>query len=144
MAVNGIPVTLKSESGTPETAVFATVKKHPKLRECLHNIAAADIRETVAGRRFRDANELLQTCNPDKLDTLAASAEDAADNAQAATQAVFDAIHAFTLEGFIGAGYDQTQAERFADMVDVERLAELKAKCMLGTGHVDFTAAVAK
>lgn len=144
MAINGIPVTLKNSEGTVENAVFATVKKHPKLLKCLHKIAAADIRETVAARRFRDADALLQTCDPAQLETFAAAATEASEKAQAATQAMFDAITAFTVEGFVGAGYDREEAERFAGLVDVERLAELRAKCMLGTGHVDFTAAVAK
>ena len=60
---------------------------------------------------------------------------------QDASASVFNAINDFIVAGFTGAGYTQEQAERYAANVPADRISELKALCMLGSGTADFTKA---
>jgi hypothetical protein len=140
--INGIPVHLKGadESGAHvlEKAVFATARKCPELSGLIKAIARADVAETAAARRADAANSRLRDCTPDEIDQAEAEAAAAFDRLQDASQAVFDAIRAFVVRGFTAAGYDQANAERYADLVEPGRLGELKAKCLMGAGMVDF------
>ena len=143
--INGIVITLKAPDADGamtqvERPVFATARRHPELLAKLKAIARADIAETAAARRHALANDaLVAAATSDDVDACQKAAEATADAVQAASEAVFAAVRAFVLEGFMGAGYTSDAAERYADLVPAERIAELKARCMLGGGIVDFT-----
>jgi len=139
--INGIPVSLKGENGAIEKPVFATARKCPALLGKLKDITKADTAETVAARRARDAEARIGSCTAEELDAVAVEAEGKALAAQAASVAVMDAVHEFLLAGFAGAGYTPEQAEYYTSLIGPERLQELKAKCLLGSGVVDFSPA---
>jgi hypothetical protein len=145
--VNGIPVKLTTPDKDGnltqiETVCFATVRKCPKLSGAVKDIIRADKAETGAVRRAQLAEQALSTCeDADALDELQKKSTDTAEAANDATQAVMDSIRAFVLTSLIGAGYKAEQAERYADLIPMERLPELKAAAMIGSGRLDFTTA---
>jgi hypothetical protein len=140
--INGIPVHLKGadESGAPvlEKACFATARKCPELANKLKAIHRTDLAETAAVRRAEAAKEHLEKCLSNEIDQAEAAAIEAFDRLQDASQAVFDAIRGFCVSGFEAAGYDRATAERYAGLCEPTRLGELKAKCLMGAGMVDF------
>ncbi len=145
--VNGIPVKVATqdkdgEYTQVETVCFATVRKCPELAGALKAIIRADKAETVATRRAQLAERAILECEKDdELASLEEAAVAAVETAEAATQAMFDAVREFVLVGLRGAGYKENQAERYADYLPFDRLAELKAASMIGSGRLDFTRA---
>jgi hypothetical protein len=145
--VNGIPVKVATQDADGEytqveTVCFATIRKCPELAGALKAIIRADKAETVAARRAQLAERAILECEKDaELEALEEAAVKAVEAAEAATQAMFDSVRGFVLAGLKGAGYTETQAERYADYLPFDRLAELKAAAMIGSGRLDFTQA---
>lgn len=147
MAVNGIPVKLTTPDKDGnltqiETVCFATVRKCPALAGALKDVIRADKAETAAVRRAQLAERAIMLCeDAAQIASLETDAIKAAEAAEDASQALFDAIRAFVVQGLAGAGYTTEQADRYADLIPRERLPELKAAAMIGAGRLDFTLA---
>ena len=146
MAYNGIPVIIvtpddKGNYTVKETAVFATARKHPDLKGKLKAVVKADVAEDVATAKAVATRQALIDATAENIDELAKAAEKAAIKIEDATEAYAAAVHDFIFTGFKGAGYTPEEAERYAMYIDPERLDELKSKCLIGSGRLDFTKA---
>lgn len=151
MSFQGIPIRLvptNPETHEPEsnfeTAVFATVRRCPKLLQLLQDFARADVAEDGARTKAVLARrKLLDAETPEAVDAAQADAQAQTMAAEEAGATLCNVIHDFLVTGFKGAGYADDQAERYADMVPSDRLRELKAAALVGTGRLDFTKAPA-
>ena len=142
--INGIPIKLASpdENGAftnIETPVFATVRKCPKLLGLLKAVDQADLAETAAGRRVQLATEAMVDADESTLEAITERASAAASAALEASLALCTAIRDFVHAGFVGAGYTPADADRYADLIGADRLAELRAATLLGAGRLDFS-----
>lgn len=141
--IHGIPVKLLNPDaqGGLEQAYFATVRRHPPLKEAIKGLLQAKGALTLAAK----ASE-LQGAAFEQAQTLAAAqqAQEAATASETAmfeaTCAVGDAVRAVIVEGFRGAGYPSNEVDRLADLVPPERFGELQRLATLGGGILDFTA----
>lgn len=149
MGYQGIPIrvaTFDPQTGEPtgnyETAVFATLRRCPELGALLKAVVRAGIAEDASSRLAVLAQRALLTAETvDAVREAQAQAETAAEASEAATQALGEAVYAFVVAGFVGAGYGREAAERYAAMIGPERLPELKGACLVGAGRLDFTKA---
>jgi len=147
MSYRGIPIKVlapddKGDLTQPETAVFATLYRCPALAELLTAVVKASVAEDVAGRRaVLSSRAVLAADTEQALCAASAAAETAAIAAEEATRVYAGSIRAFLLAGFIGAGYTEEAAERYAELTGAQRLGELKAACLVGVGRLDFTKA---
>jgi len=138
----GIKVTLRDPDDSTNVirAEFATARTHPELKDKLKTIASCDTKESLLGRRRELAmGELATATTETELNEAAEALQKATDAVNDASMALFEAIRDFIVAGFQLAGATQELAEKLAGLVDVERLPELKAKCLFGAGVVDFT-----
>lgn len=138
----GIKVTLRDPDDSTNVirAEFATARSHPELTEKLKTIASCDTSESLLGRRRELAmGELATATTEAELNEAAETLQKATDAVNDASMVLFEAIRDFIVTGFQMAGATQELAEKLAGLVDIERLPELKAKCLFGSGAVDFT-----
>jgi hypothetical protein len=147
MSYHGIPIRLiptDPETHEPqsnfETAVFATIHRTPELAACLKAFNRFDVAEDAArAKAILARRALLAAETPEAIDAAEALAQAATEASETATAALAESVRAFLVCGFKGAGYDDLAAERYADMVPMERLRELKAAALVGSGRLDFT-----
>ena len=145
MSYVGIPIKLnlpdeKGEMTVIETAVFATVRRCPELAGLLKDIARADVHEDASLMRVHQARQLLmKATTEEETATAEAAAVKAVENNEDATKVLSDAVRAFLVKGFTGAGYTEEQAQRYADILPPDRLRELKSSALVGSGRLDFT-----
>lgn len=144
--MQGIPVKIATydEQGEPtgnyEVAVFATLRRCPKLAGLLKAIQRADVAEDAATVRASVARRKLMAAEtPEDIDAAETAAMAAMETLCAAQQALADAVHAFLVAGFVGAGYTDEEAERYTAMLPRERYRELNDACLIGAGRLDFT-----
>ena len=121
-------------------AQFATVRSNPQLKDMLTNIARLDVAESVALKCLQKVAESFDKNGFDNGEVLE-KARLAADEATAKT---LEAVHAFVVEGFKLAGAPDERAEELASIVDIEKVDELKARCVYGAGCLDFTKAAGR
>jgi hypothetical protein len=124
-------------------AQFATVRSNPQLKDMLTNIARLDVAESVALKKLQqEAKDFDETEDNYWLKQEAVEKlEKARLDADAATAATLEAVHAFVVAGFKLAGATDERAEELASIVDIEKVDELKARCVYGAGCLDFTKA---
>jgi hypothetical protein len=144
MAINGIPVTIKTTDDKGaftqvERPVFATVRRCPELLGKIKAIGRATIAEAKAARKASACATRMVECKPEEIDALAQEADAASDELSDRTAAVFAAVRDFVVTGFTGAGYTPDQAENYANMIPQEMIGELRSACQLGCGPLDFT-----
>lgn len=144
--INGIPITLKvPREDNPEECdllkpVFATIRKHPKLRQSLADIRKANVAHEVAEKRLTLAyNQLVDAANDDEVEKAGDAIAARSEAYEKASENLVNAVHDFVVEGFLGAGYPPEKAEEFAALIPADRLVELKAATMVGNGSLDFT-----
>lgn len=144
--INGIPVKIKVErQDNPEEfdierPVFATARKHPKLKGCLKEIMKASVRQDVAERKAALVYERLrEAANDDEIEAAGEAVVAATEAVENAGEELLRLVQEFVVEGFLGAGYPPDAANRYASYVPPERLSDLKATCLLGSGSLDFT-----
>lgn len=117
-------------------AQFATLRSNPQLGDMLKAIARMDVAESVALRTLQKVAKAF-----DEGEADGKALELARLDADEATSKTLEAVHAFVVEGFKLAGASDERAEELASIVDIERVDELKARCVYGAGCVDFTKA---
>ena len=117
-------------------AQFATLRSNPQLKDMLTNIARLDVAESVALRDLQNVAKAFDEDNATQEDLEAARLK-----ADEATENVLLEVHAFVVAGFVFAGATTERAEELASIVDIERVDELKARCVYGAGCLDFTKA---
>jgi len=150
MSYHGIPIRLVPDNpethepeSTYETVVFATLRRCPKLTKLLKTYNTKDVADDAARMKAILAKRaILQAETPEAVDAAAKVAEAASAAAEQATADLANVVHEFLLAGFVGAGYTDDQAERYASMVPPQRLAEIKAAALVGSGRLDFTKAL--
>lgn len=143
----GIKITLRDPVDDTKVyhAEFATARSFPVLKEKLKNIAMLDAHETMVARGSDIAQVAISEAKtPDAL----ASAGEAYKVAQGllsdAGSAMIEALFDFVVSGYELAGSPRDLAEKLADMTPIERLHELKSRCLFGGGVVDFTKGAAQ
>ena len=117
-------------------AQFATVRSNPQLKDMLTNIARLDVAESV---ELRLLQKVAKAFDEGEVDGKAL--ELARLDADEATAKTLEAVHAFVVAGFKLAGASDERAEELASIVDIEKVDELKARCVYGAGCLDFTKA---
>ena len=150
MSYIGIPVRLRptdpetlEESAGFETAVFATVRRCPALLKCFKAFNKLDVKEDSARvRTILARRKLLDAETPEDIEAAEADAITTADAHEDANAKVADTVYEFLVTGFKAAGYTEEQADRYASMVPVERIRELKQAALVGSGRLDFTKAL--
>jgi hypothetical protein len=120
-------------------AQFATVRSNPQLKDMLTNIARLDVAESVALRDLQNvAKKFDEGISTEKeLEAARLKADEATEN-------VLLEVHAFVVAGFKLAGATDERAEELASIVDIEKVDELKARCVYGAGCLDFTKAAGR
>jgi hypothetical protein len=83
----------------------------------------------AVNKRFDEDN-----ATPEELEAARLKADDA-------TEQTLRQTYAFVVAGFKLAGATDERAEELASIVDIERVDELKARCVYGAGCMDFTKA---
>lgn len=149
MSYHGIPIRLVPTDpetheplGNFETAVFATIRRCPALDHHLTEFNRLDIAEDAArAKAILARRELINAETTEAVDAAEAKAQEATANLHKISMALADTIHEFLLCGFKGAGYNDEQAERYAAMVEPDRLQHMKSAAALGSGRLDFTTA---
>jgi len=150
MSYIGIPVRLRptdpetlEESAGFETAVFATTRRCPELLKCLKAFNKLDVHEDATrAKAVLARRKLLEAETPEEIDAAEAEAVKTTDAAEDASAKLCGAVRDFLVTGFRAAGYTEEQADRYAAMVPVERLRELKQAALVGSGRLDFTKAL--
>jgi hypothetical protein len=117
-------------------AQFATVRSNPQLGDILKAIARMDVAESVALRDLQKVAKAFDEDNATQEDLEAARLK-----ADEATETTLRQVHAFVVAGFKLAGATDERAEELASIVDIEKVDELKARCVYGAGCLDFTKA---
>jgi hypothetical protein len=117
-------------------AQFATVRSNPQLGDILKAIARMDVAESVALRDLQKVAKAFDEDNATQEDLEAARLK-----ADEATETTLRQVHAFVVAGFKLAGASDERAEELASIVDIEKVDELKARCVYGAGCLDFTKA---
>ena len=117
-------------------AQFATLRSNPQLGDILKAIARMDVAESVALRDLQKVAKSFDEDNATQEDLEAARLK-----ADEATETTLRQVHAFVVAGFKLAGATDERAEELASIVDIERVDELKARCVYGAGCLDFTKA---
>lgn len=138
----GIKITLRDPNDVTNLihAEFATARSHPELLGLLRNIASADVANSIAERKHEIAQDALYAATtPENADEAGKNLSAAMNAVTDASQALFDALLAFVVAGYTLAGAPTELAETLTDSTPLEQLPELKAKCLLGSGTVDFT-----
>lgn len=135
--INGIPIEIKVGNDI-ESPVFATARKCPGLLGKMKAINKADAVESGAARQHELAAQALDQATAEELKKAETALQKASDNALDASAAVMTAVHDFIVAGFLGAGYKAEDAERYTELLDMERVQEIKAKCLYGAGRVGF------
>ena len=120
-------------------AQFATVRSNPQLGEMLKKIAVLDVAESVALKELQKTAEAFDNGEADSEKLV-----DARLAADEATGKTLDAVHVFVVEGFKLAGATDDRAEELASLIDIEKVDELKARCVYGAGCLDFTKAAVR
>jgi len=120
-------------------AQFATVRSNPQLGDILKAIARMDVAESVALRDLQKVAKAFDEDNATQEDLEAARLK-----ADEATETTLRQVHAFVVAGFKLAGASDERAEELASIVDIERVDELKARCVYGAGCLDFTKAAGR
>lgn len=120
-------------------AQFATVRSNPQLGDILKAIARMDVAESVALRDLQKVAKAFDEDNATQEDLEAARLK-----ADEATETTLRQVHAFVVAGFKLAGATDERAEELASIVDIERVDELKARCVYGAGCLDFTKAAGR
>lgn len=125
-------------------AQFATVRSNPQLGEMLRNIAKLDVAESVALKKLQTAAKSLDDEEGGNMRGIQKELELARLEADDATYKTLEAVHAFVVEGFKLAGANDERAEELASLIDIEKVDELKARCVYGAGCLDFTKAAVR
>ena len=120
-------------------AQFATVRSNPQLGDMLKAIARMDVAESVALKELQKVTKRFNEDNATQEELEAARLK-----ADEATENVLLEVHAFVVAGFVFAGATTERAEELASIVDIERVDELKARCVYGAGCLDFTKAAGR
>ena len=120
-------------------AQFASIRSNPKLGDMLRDIAKLEVEESVKLKILQQVGDKFNADPAPGGDS--SSLERARMEADEATQKTLDATHAFIVEGFKLAGANDERAEELASLIDLEKVTELKARCMYGAGCLDFTKA---
>jgi hypothetical protein len=120
-------------------AQFATVRSNPQLGDILKAIARMDVAESVALRDLQKVAKAFDEDNATQEDLEAARLK-----ADEATETTLRQVHAFVVAGFKLAGATDERAEELASIVDIEKVDELKARCVYGAGCLDFTKAAGR
>ena len=117
-------------------AQFATLRSNPQLGDIPKAIARMDVAESVALKELQAVAKRFDedTATPEELEAARLKADDA-------TEQTLRQTHAFVVAGFKLAGATDERAEELASVVDIERVDELKARCVYGAGCLDFTKA---
>ena len=117
-------------------AQFATLRSNPQLGDILKAIARMDVAESVALKELQAVAKRFDEdgATPEELEAARLKADDA-------TATTLENVHAFVVAGFMYAGATAERAEELASIVDIERVDELKARCVYGAGCLDFTKA---
>ena len=117
-------------------AQFATLRSNPQLGDMLKAIARMDVAESVALKELQAVAKRFDEDNatPEELEAARLKVDDA-------TATTLEAVHAFVVAGFMFADATAERAEELASIVDIERVDELKARCVYGAGCLDFTKA---
>ena len=117
-------------------AQFATLRSNPQLGDILKTIARMDVAESVALKELQAVAKRFDedTATPEELEAARLKADDA-------TEQTLRQTYAFVVAGFKLAGATDERAEELASIVDIERVDELKARCVYGAGCMDFTKA---
>ena len=120
-------------------AQFATLRSNPQLGDILKAIARMDVAESVALKELQAVAKRFDEDNatPEELEAARLKADDA-------TEQTLRQTHAFVVDGFKLAGETDERAEELASIVDIERVDELKARCVYGAGCLDFTKAAGR
>lgn len=117
-------------------AQFATLRSNPQLGDMLKAIARMDVAESVALKELQKVAKRF-----DEDDATQEELEAARLKADDATEQTLRQTNAFVVAGFKLAGATDERAEELASIVDIEKVDELKARCVYGAGCLDFTKA---
>jgi hypothetical protein len=98
-----------------------------------------DVAESVALRDLQKVAKAFDEDNATQEDLEAARLK-----ADEATETTLRQVHAFVVAGFKLAGASDERAEELASIVDIEKVDELKARCVYGAGCLDFTKAAGR
>ncbi len=145
MSYIGIPITIntpdeKGDYVNVERAVFATIRKCTELSSLLKEINTCDIKEDASAIRVQSARKkLIEATTEEEIQIAEDLAIKAVEHSEDCTQRLASAVRNFIVKGFMGAGYTEPEAQRYADLMPPERLRELKASCLVGSGRLDFT-----
>ena len=120
-------------------AQFATLRSNPQLGDILKAIARMDVAESVALKELQAVAKRF-----DEDDATQEELEAARLKADEATEQTLRQTHAFVVAGFKLAGASDERAEELASLIDIEKVAELKARCVYGAGCLDFTKAAGR
>ena len=120
-------------------AQFATLRSNPQLGDILKAIARMDVAESVALKELQAVAKRF-----DEEDATQEELEAARLKADEATEQTLRQTHAFVVAGFKLAGASDERAEELASLIDIEKVDELKARCVYGAGCLDFTKAAVR
>lgn len=143
----GIPITIlvpddKGELTQKETAVFATIRRCPELQGILKEISKLEVQEASATVRINLVSKKLVEAQTDEDVTKAEeSILKAVSDSEDISEKLANKIREFLVKGFIGAGYTEAEANRYADIIPPEKIGEIKGYAMIGSGRLDFTKA---
>lgn len=142
--INGIPCQIKTEDEKGnftkvETFVFASFRKAPKLVGILKKLNKEETKGAKIERLVKLAAEELDLAAADQVDAAAEKLEKITDQSFNQDGKVNDLFHEFMIAGLTEAGYTETDAERYASYMEMDRLPELIAKARMGAGRVDFS-----
>ena len=140
--MSGMHVTFRDPANPAKLvhAQFATLRSHPELKQLLADCAAADVDENVKLRKLQiEYDRLTSAETVEEAEEAQARIMKARTVADEATAELVQATRRFVVAGFTLAGSTPEQAEELADLVDVEHVPDLKAKCLYGAGCLDFT-----
>ncbi len=138
----GIKITLRDPEDASKLihSEFATARGVPEMNGLLAAIAKADTEESVAAKKRELADVVLMNAsNDDDADVAGCALQKATEAVEAASLALFESIRDFLIAGYTKAGATEEIAENLVALTPIERLPEIKAKCLFGAGCVDFT-----
>lgn len=146
----GIPVKVfiqedNGECKNWEILVFATIRRCPALGGLLKKISKLDVKEDACAMRSSLARKkLIEATTEEEIAVAEELAVKAVEESEQATADLAASVREFVVQGFIGAGYTEEAANRNADIIPTEKIRELKAAALVGSGKLDFTKAQAE
>ena len=142
--VHGIPIKIRTvnELGNdePKTVMFASVRKHPKLREFINKLDELEGKEQIATRVLFASFEKLEDVKDKDRATVEAASQKAQKEYQKIVTKRLETIQDFIIEGMIGAGYGQDNVDLYLPYFDPDRYQELINRSLVGCGRLDFFA----